>query len=141
MLEQLLPVLQNSIQAAVQPVLLRHRKIYPRQHVHGALVKPLPMHTELTAGVDEAIHRQQFQHLRPTHIFAPPRQFPLPESIQFQLPPQLAAQPTVAVRPRATQLHFIELDLNRIQDSGWSRPIFRKEAECGRTLLLFVEHL
>jgi len=65
----------------------------------------------------------------------------LPELIQFQLPPQLATQPTVAIRPRAPQLHFAQLDLDRIQGVDGHRSVFRKQAERCGTLLLLVEHL
>jgi len=57
------------------------------------------------------------------------------------LPPQFAAQPAVAVWPRAPQLHFTELDLDRIQRVGGRRPVFREQAEGHRALLLLVEHL
>jgi hypothetical protein len=42
-------MLQNPIQAAIQPVLLRYREAGSQQIPHGALVKPLPVQPKLTA--------------------------------------------------------------------------------------------
>ena len=128
MLEQFLPMLQDSIQTPVQPVLFRYREIHAEQHVHRAVIEPLAVHAELAAGVDQPVHHQQLQHLRPAHVFAAARQFPLPEPVQFQLPPQLAAQPAVTVWPRAPQLHFAQLDLDAIERIGGRRPVFREQA-------------
>ena len=86
------------------------------------------MQTEIAARIDQPVHNQQFQHLGPAHVVASPRQFPLPEPIQSQLQPQLAAQPAVAVRPGAPQLHFAQLDIDRIHGTGGRRSIFRKQA-------------
>jgi hypothetical protein len=46
---------QHSIQAALQPVFFRYRKILPQQNVHRALVEPLPMHPKLAARIDQPI--------------------------------------------------------------------------------------
>ena len=141
MLEQLLPMFQDPVQAAVQPVLLRYREIHAQQDVHRALIEPLPVHTKLTSWFDQPVHHQQLQHLRPVHLFSSWWQFLFPEPIQLQLSPQLASQPAVAVRPCAPQLHLAQLHLDRIHDISGSGSIFgEKTQRCG-TLLLLIEHL
>ena len=42
-------MLQNPIQAAIQSVLLRYREARSQQIPHGALVKPMPVQSKLTA--------------------------------------------------------------------------------------------
>src|SRR5208282_3225450 len=54
---------------------------------------------------------------------------------------QLTAQPTVAEGPCAPQLHFAQLDSDGIDGIGGNRPIIRKQAERGGTLLPLVEDL
>ncbi len=66
---------------------------------------------------------------------------PFPESVQFQLPPQFTAQPTVAEGPRAPQLHLAQLDLDGIQGIGGDRPVFRKPTQRSRLLPALVEDL
>jgi hypothetical protein len=60
-LEQLLPMFQDSVQAAVQAILLRHREIRIQQDIHRTLIEPLPMYTKLAARIDQPIHHQQFR--------------------------------------------------------------------------------
>jgi len=141
MLEQFLLMLQNPIQATVQAVLIRHRKIHAQQHVHRALIEPLPVQSKLAVWLDQSIHYQQFQHLRPTHALPAARQLLLREPIQFQLPPQLASQPAIPVRPRTPQLHRAQLYPDRVKDICGNRTVFWKQTQCGRAPLLFIEHL
>ena len=49
MLEQLLLMLQQAVQAAIQPVLFRHREIGTQQIGHSGLIEPLAVHLELAA--------------------------------------------------------------------------------------------
>jgi hypothetical protein len=42
---------------------------------------------KLAARIDQPIHHQQLQHLRPGYAFPSARQLPRPEPIQLQLPP------------------------------------------------------
>ena len=97
------------------------------------------MHAELAARIDQPVHHEQLQHLRPTDFLAARRQMPLPEMIQLQLTPEFAAQPTVAEGPRAPQLHFAQLDLDGIQGIKRDRPVFGKQTQCRRALLALVE--
>ena len=85
--EQILLMLQHPIQTPVQPIFLRNRKVLPQQNVPGAVIEPLPVQMKLAARIDQPIHHQQLQHLRPSYAFSPSRQFPGPEPIQLQLPP------------------------------------------------------
>ena len=83
--EQVVLVFQHSIQAAVQPVFFGHLKILPQQNVHCAVIEPLPVRAKFAAWIDQPVHHQQLQHLRPGYAFASLRQLLGPESIQPQL--------------------------------------------------------
>src|SRR5712692_9605440 len=139
--EQFWFMFQHSIQTPVQPVFFRYRKILPQQHVHRALVEPLPVYPKLAARIDQPIHHQQFQHLRPSDTFSPSRQLPRPEPIQMQLPPQFASQPTVAIGSRSLQLHLAELHLHAVDCVGGNRPVLRKQTQWPESLLFLIEHL
>jgi hypothetical protein len=42
------------------------------------VIEPMPMQPELTTRLDQPIHHQQFQHLRPGYAFPSRRQSPRP---------------------------------------------------------------
>jgi hypothetical protein len=138
--EQIPLMFQNPIQTPIQPVLLCHREIRAQQHIHGAVIEPFPVQPELAARIDQPVHHQQFHHLRPTHLFPAPRQLLFPEPIQFQLPPQLARQPAIAVWSRPPQLHLAQLHLQAVNGFGRHRPVFGKQAQRFVALLLLIEH-
>src|ERR1019366_3491658 len=139
--EQLLLVFQHPIQTQVQPVFFRYRKILPQQNVHGAVIEPLPVQPKLAARIDQPIHHQQLQHQRPGYAFPPQRQLPRPEPIQLQLPPPLAPQPAVAIRPRSLQLHLAELHLQAVDCVGGNRPVLRKQTQRRKPVLFLIKYL
>src|SRR5712692_9331446 len=65
---------QHSIQTTIQPVFFGNRKILPQQHLHRAVIEPLPVHPKLAARIDRPVHHQQFQDLRPGYAFPSLRQ-------------------------------------------------------------------
>ena len=86
-------MLQNPIQTPVQPIFFRHRKILPQQNIHRALIEPLPVHTELAARIDQPVHHQQLQHLRPSSpssrpggSFSVPKLDPVPTAATTRIP-------------------------------------------------------
>ena len=89
MREQLLLMLQDPIQTAIQAILLRYGKILSQQFPHGAAIEPLPMNTKFAARIEQPIDHQQPQNLLPVHRLAPDifLQPLLPELLQIQLPP------------------------------------------------------
>ncbi len=95
-LAKLLLVGKDAVQAAVQPVLGRHREAQPQQLVHRAAQEPAAMHRELGHRVTQPIHRQDLKHLGPRHAAAIAPQFAVPERAQPQLIPHPATQPAVA---------------------------------------------
>ena len=141
MIEQRGLVLPDAVQTAIQAVLLRHREARAQQISHGALVKPLPVQTELAARRHQPAHHQQLQHLRPRHFLPPLAQTLFPKLAQPQLPPQFAPQPVVAKRPRPPQLHLLQLHLHAVQRVGRKRPVLRKQTQARRPLLGFIKHL
>src|SRR5437868_13114524 len=96
---------------------------------------------KLAARIDQPIHHQQLQHLRPGYAFSPSRQFLGPEPIQLQLPPQFASQPAVPIRPRSLQLHLAELHLHAVDGVGGNRPVLRKQTQRRIPLLPLIKHL
>jgi len=71
-------ILQNPIQAAIQPVFLRHREAGSQQIPHGTLIKSLPVQSRLAARPDQPAYHQHLQHLRPRNFLSaqPPARFP-----------------------------------------------------------------
>src|SRR5271157_499651 len=98
------------------------------------------MHPKLAARIDQSIHREQLQHLRPGYALPALRQLPFPELVELQLPPQLASQPAVAERTGAPQLHLAELHLDAVDSIEGNRPIFRKQAQRTVPLPLLIKH-
>ena len=139
--KQLLFVRQHPIQTAIQPVLLGHGEVRLQQLVHGAVHEPLPVQAKLTAGIEQAIHHQQPQHLLPTHRLARFRQALLPKLIQPELLPQLARQPAIAEGPRPPQFQPAQLHLDAVQRIGGNFPVIREQAHGGVALFVFVEDL
>ena len=139
--EQFLLMFQHPIQAPVQAVFFHHRKILPQQDIHGAVIEPMTMQPKLAARLDQPIHHQQFQHLRPRYPFPPLRQFLRPEPIQLQLPPQFASQPAVAIRPRSLQFHLAEFHLHAVDRVGGNRAVLRKQTQWCDSLLCFIKYL
>ena len=104
-LEQYLPALtkkreegalvcQQFVQASVQGVIAQHPSRTGQQILHGAVFIPVAMQPPLTTGVNELITHLRFQHLQPLRALPTHRQTLLPESVEFQLLPQLERQPT-----------------------------------------------
>ena len=140
-IEQSRLVLPDAVQAAIQAVLLGHGETRAQQISQGALVKPLPVQTELTARRHQSAHHQQLQHLRPRHFLPSLAQALFPEFAQPQLPPQLASQPVVAKRPRPPQLHLLQLHLHAVQRIGRKRAVLGKQTQARGPLLDFIKHL
>jgi hypothetical protein len=78
-LAQCVLVLEDAIEAAVEPVLAGHCKIHPKQFVHGAAQKPLAMNAQLASRIDQAVDHQQLQHAGPRHLAAIIGQLVVPE--------------------------------------------------------------
>ena len=64
-----------------------------RVPLHGAVFIPVAMQPPLTTGVNELITHLCFQHLQPLRALPTHRQTLLPESVEFQLLPELERQP------------------------------------------------
>ncbi len=139
--KQILLMFQHSIQTAVQPVFFRHRKILAQQDVHRTLIEPLPVYPKLTARINQPVHHQQFQHLRPGYASPSLRQLLRPEPIQLQLLPQLASQPAVAIRACSLQLHLAELYLHAVDRVRRYQSILSKQTQRRESMLLLIEHL
>ena len=103
-LEQYLPALtkkreegalvgQQFVQAPVRGVIGQHPSRTGQQILHGAVFIPVAMQPPLTTGVNELITHLCFQHLQPLRALPTHRQTLLPESVEFQLLPQLERQP------------------------------------------------
>ena len=103
-LEQYLPALtkkreegalvgQQFVQASVQGVIGQHPSRTGQQILHGAVFIPVAMQPPLTTGVNELITHLCFQHLQPLRALPTHRQTLLPESVEFQLLPELERQP------------------------------------------------
>jgi hypothetical protein len=85
--------------------LFRLREVGLQQLRHGTLIEPLQVHTKFAAWIDQSIHYQQLQHLRPGHRFSLHRLRQLLFPKLLQLLPQLTPQPAVAeARGRSTDL-------------------------------------
>ena len=104
------------------------------------MVEPLAMDAELAAGIDQTVHHQQLQDIRPRNVFPSWRQLLFPELVQLQLPPELAAQPAVAEGPGALEFHLVELYLHAVEGVGGHRTVFGKQAPRGEAVLIFIEH-
>src|SRR5665213_1576448 len=76
----------------------------------------------------------------PRYAFSSWRQFLRPEPIQLQLPPQFAAQPAVAIRPRPLQLHLAELYLHAVDGVAGNRAVLRKQTQRRQALLRFIKY-
>jgi len=72
--QQIRLMFQHPVQASIQTILFRRREVPAQEHVHGAVIEPMPVQAELAAGLDQPVHHQQFQHLRPRHVLSPRRQ-------------------------------------------------------------------
>jgi hypothetical protein len=64
-------MLHDPIQTAIQPVFTRHREVGFQQCIHRAFHKPVPVHPELTAWLQQPVHHQQTQNFLPTDFFRP----------------------------------------------------------------------
>src|SRR5712692_3444412 len=99
----------------------------------------MPMHSKLAAGLQQAVHHQQPQHLLPTHRFAAFRQTLPPELAQPQLLPKFTGQPAVAERPRAPQLQPAQPHLDVVHGIFRQRAILGKQTQLPELLLLLIE--
>ena len=70
MREQRLFVWQQLVQAPVERILLRQRKISAEQIGHRALLEPLPVQAPLAARIDQPITHQRLQDVPPARTFA-----------------------------------------------------------------------
>ena len=68
--EQHLFVWQQLVQAAVERILLRQRKISAEQIRHRALLEPLPVQAPLAARIDKPITHQRLHDVLPARTFA-----------------------------------------------------------------------
>lgn len=101
------------------------------------------MHAKFAPRIDQSIHHQQLQHLRPAYGF-PLHLLPqlrVPELPQLQLPPQLTPQPAVAEGPRPTQFHRAQFDLDTVARLGRNGSILREQTQRRVLLLTLVEDL
>ena len=63
-------MLHNAIQTAIEPIFLGDRQVGLQQLPHGTLIEPLPVHAKLAARINQSIHHQQLQYLRPRYGFS-----------------------------------------------------------------------
>ena len=120
-LEQLVLVLHQLVQAAVQGVLLGQREVRVQQVGHGAGIEPLPVQSPLRARVDEPVGHQRLEHLQPRRAFARGAQPRPPEAVEFELLPQIQRQPACAPLARAAQAQFAQAHADRIDVVGGHR--------------------
>ena len=56
-LKQFLFVLQQSIQATIEPIFFRHREVRFQQLGHCGLIEPLSVHPELAARIGSVVKK------------------------------------------------------------------------------------
>jgi hypothetical protein len=139
MAEQLVLVIKQAVQAAIEPILGGHRFIHVQQLVHRRAAEPMPMHAELAAGLDETVDHQQLEHLGPGHVLFALGQAHAPEAVELQLPPKLACQPAVAEGPRAEEEHLAHPDLHGVERVGGYAAVIGEQAH-GLRLLAALAH-
>lgn len=63
-------VLDDAIEAAAQPVLVRHGEVAVQQHLHRRLREPFFVNKKPAARIEQPVGREQLDHLRPRHLAA-----------------------------------------------------------------------
>ena len=136
---QLVLVSQHAIEAAIEPVFFRNRKVAFQQLVHRAGQEPLPVNRKLTQRLTQTIDRQQLQHLFPRHVPALIAQLLLPEYVQPQLTPQMATEPAVAKTAGTKQPDVAHHQRQAIDLVGGDRPVIGKQSGLVRLTFVFIK--
>ena len=139
MSEQILLVIRQPVQAAIEAILGRCAVVHAEKGIHRTAIEPLPVQAELAAGIDQAVDGQQRKHLGPRHVAAAGAQAVVPEAVELQLSPQPAAYPAIAEGARPPQLDLREPDLHGVQRIGRYEPIVREKAQLPRFAAGFIE--
>ena len=114
MLKQGRPMGQQFIQAPIEVILGRQRKIFSQQISHGALCKPVLVQPPLTARFNQPITHQGLQHMTPVGALPTGRQPRNPKLLQLQLFPQLVGDPAGAPLTWLMEAKLRELNLGKL---------------------------
>ena len=139
MSEERVLVFQQTVEAAIECVVLGNPFVHVEEIGAGRGGKPVPMQTPFAARRKQPVEREQAQDFFPGGAFAADAQARGKEGIELQIAPELIAQPAGAPGTGTAELELVQLHLHGGRGGGGRRAIGGKERTLTGLAVAFIE--
>ena len=139
--EEFILVFQQTVEAAIERVVLRNALVRAHQVGAGGGGKPVPMQTPFAAGRKQPVKREPAQDFLPIRAFATDAQAGGEESVELEVAPELIAQPARAPSAGTGELKLVELHLHGGRGGEGRGAVGGKERALAGLAVLFIEDI
>ena len=137
--EEFVLVFQQTVEAAIERIVLRQALVRAQQIGAGGGGEPVAVQAPFAAGRKQPVERQQAQDFLPVRAFAAAAQAGREERIELEVAPELIAQPARAPGAGAGKLELRKLHLHRRRGGQGRRAVGGKERTLAGLAVVFIE--